>query len=436
MKTFLARYRDFLFSPISASGFGLMRIAWAATALAFFLMQFGDIATFYSDAGLFPRNIAEVVTRDIYRFTILDHLGQPGSVFTLYLLMLLSFTASMLGIFPRASTIISFVLMCGFHERNPLILGGGDTVLRNVGFLLCIAPTLRAFSLDRLSDQWKHWCKTHAMLPPLTMSAWPYRLLLWQTIVLYVTSVWFKMMGGMWLAGTATTAALQQEVFVRWPRWVMNLFIPLAPVFTYFTMIFESLWVLLLLPGGWLTKIHLDVAPRLKRWLILAGIFFHGGIFVLMDVGSFSVAMFVMFTGLLLNEDFEALRGFLNRRFHGKIHVFYDGWCGLCLRSVFTLQTVDNLRRLDYVDFRDDAARQAHAPDLTQEQLDKAMHVRFPSGRTLHGFDAFRALCWHLPAAWMLAPFLYIPGVPVLGRRIYAEIASKRQKCTHEGCAL
>jgi hypothetical protein len=62
------------------------------------------------------------------------------------------------------------------------------------------------------------------------------------------------------------------------------------------------------------------------------------------------------------------------------------------------------------------------------------MHIKLPDGTYRTGFDAFRTLCWHLPPLWPLAPFLYIPGIPLLGRRIYARIAENRKKCTHEAC--
>jgi predicted DCC family thiol-disulfide oxidoreductase YuxK len=446
----LRRLQAFLFRPVSAKGFGLMRIGWAGSALAFFLAQWKDIAEFYSSAGVLPYEYEMLITRHVYRFTLLDSITEPTAVFAVYLFLLACLLFSMLGVLPRLSTILSFILLCSFHERNPLILGGGDTVLRIIGFLLCVSPTLRSFSVSRVRSQWRHWKFTRALLPDLTASIWAYRLLLWQMIVIYGTSVWYKGMGMMWKNGTAVTAALQHEIFVRWPREVISFFILGAPFITYLTIAFEAMWLMLLIPRSftrWL--MGWEFQPRLKRWLILAGIAFHGGIFVLMDVGSFSIAMMVGYFGLLIDEDFEAMKRWWNR--HGKagsIRVFYDGHCGLCLRSVFWLELMDWLGRLKPVDFRDADARKAEAPDLSLEALDRALHVRFPAagpeqsrvgrgdGKTLNGFDAFRALAWHLPPLWVAAPFLYLPGIPPIGRRIYARIAARRQKCKHEDCAL
>ncbi len=117
------------------------------------------------------------------------------------------------------------------------------------------------------------------------------------------------------------------------------------------------------------------------------------------------------------------------------ISVLFDGHCGLCRRSIRTLQALDWLGRLSYADFQDERERMRVAPEIPYGQLDRAMHVKFP-GKTLSGFSAFRALAWHLPPLWIAAPFLYLPGAKIIGDAVYARVAESRKKCTHESCAL
>ena len=127
-----------------------------------------------------------------------------------------------------------------------------------------------------------------------------------------------------------------------------------------------------------------------------------------------------------------------------RIVLLYDGHCGLCRRSVRVLRKLDWMHRLSLIDFWDTDKRHSVAPDLSIEQLDRAMHVRFiPKGtgknlqiHTYKGFDAFRAISWHLPPLWPLAPLLSLPGIPFLGRLIYARIAERRKRCDHESCLL
>ena len=46
----------------------------------------------------------------------------------------------------------------------------------------------------------------------------------------------------------------------------------------------------------------------------------------------------------------------------------------------------------------------------------------------LDAFYAYRSLAWALPAAWVVLPPLYLPGIPSIGNRIYAYIASRRTR--------
>lgn len=436
LQTFTTGIDNFFFRKVTASGFGLMRIAWSLTALLYLLMQWSDITEFYSNSGIFPTPLAPLVTRSVYRFTVLQWITTPEAVFTLYLLLLFVLLCAALGLSTRLMTITATLLMFSFHERNPFTLGGGDTVLRSLGFLLCIAPGLRAFSLDRLEEQWKTWKRTGRLLAPLRMPIWPYRLLLWQMIVIYGTSVWFKLLGKMWLQGTAVGAALHHPTFVRLPLWMVDLLIPFTPLVDILALWWQAGWLLLLLPQSLWSKLPLLGPISRKRWLLVGGLLFHGSILLLMDAGSFSLAIFSAYLGLLLEEDFIAFTNYLNHHWQGKVAVLYDGKCGLCQRSIFLLTLFDHLRRLRCINYWKMAERKAIAPKLTIATLDRAMHVIFPNGKVYRGFDGFRELAAHLPLLWLLLPILHAPGIAPMGRWVYAQIAERRKRCRHTACKL
>lgn len=434
MKNILRRLPDFFFKRISARGFGVMRAAWALVAFLYMLMQWKDVTNYYSDAGLIPSALVPDALRMGARFTILTWVTSPDAVFGLYLLLLALLAAACVGLFPRLSTVLSVILLFSFHERNPFPLGGGDTVLRCIGFLLCVAPNIETCAVSRIPMQWRHFKKKRTLMADEQVSIWGYRLLLWQFLILYGTSLWFKMLGSMWRNGTAVEAALHHPIFSRLPEWLAHVMTPLTPFVTFGAVFWHFTWLLLLIPE----PLRRRLLPRvsLKRWILAGGMLFHGSIFLLMDAGSFSLAVLAGYTGLLLKEDFDAIRARLNRNFRGPIAVLYDGHCGLCLRSVFTLKMIDALRRLRFVDFWDKKQKDAVAPDLKIAQLDKAMHVRFANGKTLKGFDAIREVAWHIPVLWPLTPLMYLPGVAPIGRKAYAKIAIRRKACDHESCGL
>lgn len=423
---FLQRINGFFFARSSASGLGAMRIAWAGVALLFFLFQCKDITMFYSDEGIMPRAFLNIVARDSWYFTALGFTGDPSAVFGIYLALLLSLLLCMLGVLPRLTTILSFLLMASFHERNMYVLGGGDTVLRMIGFILCVSPGIRALSLSRAWEQWKNWKETRTYLKPMTTYAWTYRLILWQAIVIYLTSFWWKMLGTTWHAGTATEIALHHPMFSRWPEFAETL-LPILPLVTYATLLFELLWIALLFPRQWR-------AIPVKLSVLALGVVFHLSILILMDAGSFSLAMLALYFGLLREEDIAWMKRVLNRR-KPRIVVLYDGECGLCLRSMFTLSLFDWLKRITWKDFHDKAVQKKEVAELKPSALKKEIHVLI--GKNVYrGFYGFRALSRHLPSLWILAPFLYIPGVPAIGTRIYARIASRRAVCRHGQCEL
>ncbi len=432
--TFAQRLDRFLFRRISASGFGLMRMAWAATALTFLLFQWSDVSFFFSSTGIISPELYFSSFRGDYRFTLLDTYTDPVAVFGLYLLLLGSLISAIIGYRTRFSTIVAALLLFSFHERNLLPLSGGDTMLRNLGFILMIAPEIRAFSLDRARKQWKSWNETKELLPPLTMSIWPWRLLLWQFVVIYIASGIDKSIGSMWWDGTAVASALHHTHFARWPMWMMDVFSVASPVIGSTILVFEFGWLLVLVPESSTRQLPQYVKRHaVRRALLLGGVLFHGGIFVLMDVASFSVAMLSGYLGLLLTEDFADLRKWINGRRANSISVLYDAACHLCRRSMFVLLLCDHLKRLRAVNFRDATLRKKYAPDIAIQDLDRAMHISIEDHHYA-GFDAFRKMSHHLPVLWPFAPLLYIPGVPQAGRRIYRYIAENRNRCADGYC--
>jgi len=124
----------------------------------------------------------------------------------------------------------------------------------------------------------------------------------------------------------------------------------------------------------------------------------------------------------------------------GKAVVLYDGTCPLCLKSIAILKRLDWRNRLAYQDARDQAGWPPSPVPLSMDRLLAEMHVVTPDRRHVYaGFGAFRWIAARLPLTWLLVPFLYLPGVPALGQRVYLWVAKNRYQLVpcHEGqCAL
>jgi predicted DCC family thiol-disulfide oxidoreductase YuxK len=108
--------------------------------------------------------------------------------------------------------------------------------------------------------------------------------------------------------------------------------------------------------------------------------------------------------------------------------VLYDGGCGLCSRAVAMLSRLDLLHRLRFADVAAEWDRlSASYADLDRDACLTDMHVVTRCGGILRGFDAYRSIAWVVPVGWLMLPWLYLPGVPSLGRRVYRVIASHRR---------
>lgn len=110
-----------------------------------------------------------------------------------------------------------------------------------------------------------------------------------------------------------------------------------------------------------------------------------------------------------------------------KAVVLYDGACPLCRKSVRLLRELDWFNVLTFADARTPEQIPQLPASLSRQRLLEEMHLRTPDGaRVYHGFAAFRWMAWRLPLLWALAPFLYLPGVPALGQRLYLWVARNR----------
>jgi predicted DCC family thiol-disulfide oxidoreductase YuxK len=126
--------------------------------------------------------------------------------------------------------------------------------------------------------------------------------------------------------------------------------------------------------------------------------------------------------------------------FAGRGVVLFDGDCPFCQRSVAMLKKLDWLGRLAFQNCRDESHWPPSERPLVMSRLLEEMHVVTPDRRrTYAGYAAFRWIAWRLPLTWSVAPFLYIPGVPWLGNRVYLWVAKRRMNlvpCTDGACPI
>jgi predicted DCC family thiol-disulfide oxidoreductase YuxK len=123
-----------------------------------------------------------------------------------------------------------------------------------------------------------------------------------------------------------------------------------------------------------------------------------------------------------------------------KATVLYDGACPFCTMGIGIVKKLDWLGKLHYQNCRDTKSLPESDTPLVPKRLIEEMHLVTPGGKQVHaGFKAFRWMSWRMPATWLIAPFLYLPGIPWLGQKIYLWIAKNRFKlvpCKDGVCSI
>ncbi len=423
------RMYEFWFRPISAAGFGMMRCAFGFIAFVTMFLERENVQRFYGPEGILTREMTGSVLRSLWRFSLLDYVGVTGT-WLLYAVLLTSLFCVTIGVGRKCMLGVSIVILYSFHEYGSITLDGGDTLLRLIGFILLVSPCYRTFTVANLHRRLTLIQSTGKDQPTAerTMPIWPYRLLLWQMILIYTASSIEKWSGSMWREGSAVAATLHLTDFTRLTPEMADALSFMSPIVGYFTVFSQLAWVILLLLGliSFFGVLTTEATNVFKRALLLCGIVLHGAIFILMDVGTFSLTVFAAYLGLLLDDDFHAIRERLNRRTSEPIIVLFDGRCGFCKKSVFTLSMLDWLHRIEFASYHDPDNRKRFAPNVSLDALNKEMHVRLGDDSYYKGFFAFRALTWHLPVLWLVAPLLYIPGISIIGSAAYKYVASHR----------
>jgi hypothetical protein len=288
--------RDYWSGTVDARILALFRIGLGATIFFDLLDRLRDLHSFYTDGGILPRGALHFAS--YFRWTILNLSGSNWFVILVFVVALAAAAALTAGWRTRLATVANWALLLSIHHRSLYVCDSGDTVLRVMCFWGMFADLGAVLSLDaRLARRSRG----------LRVPALGLRLLQFQLAMIYVFAAANKT-GASWWNGTAVLRALQNSDFARAPGlWVAHA--PrLCAGLTWFTLAVEITFPLLALT---------PIAVRQSRALaILSGLALHGGIFLTMHIGVFSIIMPVCYTLLLQPEWIDRAAGYA-RRNHG-----------------------------------------------------------------------------------------------------------------------
>jgi hypothetical protein len=224
----------------------------------------------------------------------------PGKDGVVSLVLGMHFVAAVslgVGFWTRTSAAVAFITLVSLQHRNPLVLHGGDHVLRLMAFLLIFSRAGEMWSLDQ-------WLAAGRGEVVAEARAWCTRLMQLQVAVLYLKSVVAKLEGEAWRQGTAVYYALESRSYrrLRLPRFARTL--AWSRVATWGTLAIEAalgslVWV-----------------PVLRYPVLAAGVALHVIMEVFLNLQLFGATMIVCLTLFLepatVQAGLEGLRSVLH----------------------------------------------------------------------------------------------------------------------------
>ena len=414
-------WNGFWFGQVSSVPLGLFRLVFGFWTLVYGLLLFPERFLWFSEKGVLPAKLAleynstsgPATGQGLGAGYQLNLLTLPNADHFLTLLLVVFLLATLcltLGFWTRTSAALVYLGLTLLHNRDAPMHNSGDTVMIVLSLYLVFSPAGAACSLDRL---WRIFRGREDDTPPLIVP-WAQRLMQIQIAVLYLCASLSKITGPEWTDGTATYYPLHLPESTRFPMlgrdniYVVNLF-TWGTVATEFALA-TFVWV-----------------PRLRLYVLAAGVALHLGIEYTFNIPLFSALMITSYINFLTGEDIRNFLAWAKRPLAlTPLRLVYDGECDFCRSSLLVVRFFDVFRQITFVDSHDPAA--LAATGVRFEDAEEAAYAVRPDGQQYAGFDAFRQIAWQMPATVLLAPLLYVPPIPQLGRRAYTWIKDNRSR--------
>lgn len=293
-KSLLKSLDHFFFAPKPVDSIALFRIIWCLLILATAMMDVNNINEFYGPHGLLSLTTAK--SQFMFPHMNVFHYFSSSYEMT-YILFGIYFVAilfAMVGLFTRASLIVTLVCMVSIHQRNIWLLSSSELLLRLITLYLVFSPCGHVFSFDSiLGRKYKLFAK------PREWSPWVLRMIQIQVSVVYLWTVWHKLKGDTWIDGTAVYYATRAENMKNFGLPFLLDWMPFLKFMTWSTLVLEFVLGCFI----WFKEF---------RWpLIVSGVIFHLGIEYVMSIPFFEWIMILL---ILLYITPEEVRFFIKKQ--------------------------------------------------------------------------------------------------------------------------
>ena len=437
-QTIASAWNRFVFTPSDPTPLGLIRVLVGALLFWSLLVYGFDLPGFLGRTGWANLEIVQMFRSERAPtswsgwFLVPDALLRPVWVGCLVVLGLFT-----VGLFSRVTAVLAWVIGVSTAIRSPISVYGFDDLVLTWAFYLAVSGASgQAVSLDRYWSRFRRnrqevaqrrqdgrWTAPSGVPTPTISANIGLRLIQCHLALVYLISGLSKFQGQGWWTGTAiwgTLAAGEFRLFdLTWLAaypWLLNLM-------THGALLLETAYPVLI----WVRAVR-------PVWLV-AVLFMHLAIGLTLGLFEFSLAMVA---GNLAFASGRWLRSLVAGREQPSGRILYDGACPKCRASMALITAGDADHVVEPIDLNAVDVATIH-PSLTRQACLESMHLVRRDGRVEKGYSAVMTVLGWTP---LFAPFAlvrYIPGVSIVGNRVYNWVAANRNRdtpCTDDVCGI
>jgi hypothetical protein len=240
------------------------------------------------------QKVPEVYAHGFPYWSVFYHIHDSAWLIVVHVFFLLGMFLFTIGFATRITSVITWVGVISYINREPILVFGMDSIMVVLAFYLMLGPSGSALSVDRLLARW--WARrTGAPLPPAepppsVAANCTLRAMQVHFCFIYLASGLSKLQGAWWWAGTALWGTMANYSFapMHWPLYLDFLrFLAKRRILWECVMFFGTYYTLAL-------EISLPflIWRRSLRWLmVICAVLLHTGIGIIMGLTTFSLVM-------------------------------------------------------------------------------------------------------------------------------------------------
>lgn len=301
----------------------LFRILFSAVFIVDLIARFNLSEIFYSNSGVFSPNYVLSKLPDFKGTSIYFFFGSSVFIKTSFIFILLCSIGLLLGYKTRFFSIVLWFFFINIMNRNPFVYYGADLYFLNFFFIGMFLPWNHYYSLDKRKKKKRLTRFSSPMIAFFII----------QVVVIYLSTVYFKLNDLFWQNGKALYFILQTNLsLIDWSSDFLKTF---SPFFTYFVLLAQlSVIFFFISYKGFFAR-------RISIALLLA---VHSATFFLLDLHIFSVLPMTPLIALIVFSKASISKSFCSLAFL-KTSSFFILFVSLNL--FFNFYSFKNLNQLE-----------------------------------------------------------------------------------------